>query len=92
MRTLRTVLAAAGVTTSLGLILMAACNGPGPDDEPCTSAGGVCQNQDLECAESFPYPCASPVNVCCRGSAHPSPAPTPSSSSSPPPSADASAE
>lgn len=49
----------------LAMSFAAGCNGPASTDEACTSIGGVCQSDKLECTNSLPQPCANPANVCC---------------------------
>jgi hypothetical protein len=88
---MRTILAL-GVWLTLVGVLAVGCNGPGSDDQACTNFGGVCQNENLACAETFPYPCASATNVCCRPSKNPGPSATPTPTSSPPAESDAAAE
>ena len=51
--------------------LLAACNGPPTTDDACVAASGVCVASARQCAETFPYPCAS--GICCRAIATPPP-------------------
>jgi hypothetical protein len=77
---MRTILVS--VWVSLGVLLGVACDGPGNTNDACTAAGGACQSENLACNDTFPYPCASPSNVCCRPSSKPLPAAAPTSTGS----------
>jgi hypothetical protein len=59
------ILLGLGAGLSLAVSVAVGCNGPGSTDEPCTSVGGVCQSDKLECSNDLPQPCANAANVCC---------------------------
>jgi|HubBroStandDraft_5_1064220.scaffolds.fasta_scaffold1007043_1 hypothetical protein len=59
------ILLGLGAGLSLAVSLAVGCNGPASTDGACTSVGGVCQSDTLECTNDLPQPCASPSNVCC---------------------------
>jgi hypothetical protein len=74
MSSTRTVLFCLGVGAAV--VLAAACNGPQPNDEACTSPGGTCVEDTNQCSETLPYPCSS--GTCCilHDSGSSAPAPT----------------
>jgi hypothetical protein len=62
---------------AVGITVAVACT-PGPNDDACTSTGGVCVGSDQICTSQLPYPCAGSGGTCCSpGQSSPAGTPTP---------------
>ena len=61
----------------VGITVAVACT-PGPNDDACTTTGGVCVGSNLICTSQLPYPCSGSGGTCCSpGDTTPAGTPTP---------------